>query len=187
MRVIAGREGPSRRSRPERRQRGPRQELMDQDHIKPHDHDLWVSVAREAAGRVAERHRRMVGDNGLVGDVQYHWSMDDGTIVWSRGGQGFLRGRITLVGSVDAQEQTWLWSWANDSIPRAALGDIEAVRRFGEEHGFPLLVWPSFRSDHDPVYQSTMVALDVLAADGMWQDATDGIEMVFAVHDLRAS
>ena len=160
---------------------------MDQDHVRPHDHDLWVSIASEAAERVAERQRRMIEDNGLVGDVQYHWSMDDGTIVWSRGGQEFLHGRITVVGSVDADEQTWLWSWANDSIPPTALGDIEAVRRFGEEHNFPLLVWRSFRSDRDPVYQSTMVALDVLSAEGLWRDFSGGIDMVFAVHDLSTS
>jgi hypothetical protein len=93
-----------------------------------------------ALDRVQQRQARMVSDFGLSGDVQYFWSMDDATITWSRGGREFLQGRITMTASVDAVRNTWLWSWANDSLPQPVLGDIEQVRRYGVEHHFPLLV-----------------------------------------------
>jgi hypothetical protein len=146
---------------------------------------MWVSVAGDAAGRVLERHGRMIAKYGLTSGVKYHWSTDDAVIAWSRDGAEFLRGSITSLGSVNAAKQSWLWSWANPSVPPAALGNIEAVRRFGEEHNFPLLYWPSFQSDQAAVDQATMVALDILSADGLWRDFTGGLEMVFAVHDLQ--
>jgi hypothetical protein len=92
-----------------------------------HDHELWVSVASAAATRVMKRHKRMITTYGLTGGtgVRYHWSSDDAAIVWSRGGRHFLRGRITSIGSVNAQKQSWLWSWANKSVPAAALGGID--------------------------------------------------------------
>jgi hypothetical protein len=32
-----------------------------------------------------------------------------------------------------------------------------------------------------------MVALDILGAEGLWRDFTDGLEIVFGVHDLQPS
>jgi hypothetical protein len=163
--------------------------MSEEQPQKAHDHDLWMSVAHAAAARVTERHRAMIEKCGLTSGsgVQYHWSTDDASIVWSRAGVEFLRGRITSIGSVNGAQQTWLWSWANESVAPAALGNIADVRRYGIEHNFPLLVWPSFRSDQEPVYQATMVALDVLGADGLWRDHTNSLELVFAVTDLQPS
>ncbi|MFC3503725.1 DUF6882 domain-containing protein [Micromonospora krabiensis] len=158
------------------------------DHVDQravHDHELWESVVTAARDRVGPRQAAMVSDHGLSGDVQYHWSMDDATIVWSRGGRDFLHGRIAMIGSVDHVQQTWLWSWANDSLPRAVLGDITAVRRYGEENAFPLLVWPSFRAEQKPVAQARIVAADVLAAEGLWFEPGDEVDLHFAIHDLR--
>ena len=150
------------------------------------DHDQWVAVAHAAADRVRERQDRMIATYSLTsGDVQYQWSTDEATISWSRAGREFLRARITAIGSVDAVKQTWLWSWANESVPAPALGNITDVRRYGEQHNFPLLVWPSFRSDQEPVSQATMVAVDVLRADGLWRDVAGDLEIVFAVHELQ--
>jgi hypothetical protein len=150
-----------------------------------HDHELWESKVAAAQERAARQQERMIDDYGLRGDVQYHWSMDDATIVWSRDGREFLRGRITMLGSVDHDEQTWLWSWANGYLPEAVLGDIAEVRRYGEERAFPLLVWPSFRADQQPVRQARAVAADLLAAEGLWYQPGDDLDVHFALHDLR--
>ncbi|AEV82014.1 hypothetical protein ACWT_0998 [Actinoplanes sp. SE50] len=111
--------------------------------------------------------------------------MDDARIVFSRGGREFLHGRITVIGSVDHAQQTWLWSWANDSLPQAVLGDIAGVRDFGERHGFPLLVRPGFHAEQKPVAQAKTVAADVLDAEGLWFQPGDEIDLHFAIHGLR--
>ncbi|WP_232665076.1 DUF6882 domain-containing protein [Pseudonocardia sp. TRM90224] len=150
-----------------------------------HDHDLWEETVAAARSRVGPRQAAMVSDHGLSGDVQYSWSMDDASMVWSRDGREFLRGRITMIGSVDHIHRTWLWSWANDSLPPAVLGDIADVRRYGEEHAFPLLVWPNFDFEQQAVTQSRIVAADVLAAEGLWFQPGDEIDLHFAIHDLQ--
>ncbi|MEU9828416.1 DUF6882 domain-containing protein [Micromonospora chersina] len=158
------------------------------DHVEQqavHDHELWESVVSTARDRVGQRQAAMVSDHGLSGDVQYRWSMDDATIAWSRGGRDFLHGRITVIGSVDSVQQTWLWSWANEPLPPAVLGDINDVRRYGEEHAFPLLVWPSFRAEQKQVAQARIVAADVLAAEGLWFEPGDEVDLHFAIHELR--
>ena len=150
-----------------------------------HDHDAWVALAAAAKARVVERQQQMIARYDLMtGSIQYYWDIDEAAITWSRDGGAFLRGRITYIGSVYAPNHTWLWSWANDSVPAAARGDIEAVRRFGEEHHHPLLAAPSFRADQEWVDQATMVALDLVGAEGLWRSSNDDLHLLFGLHDL---
>lgn len=161
---------------------------MDQAHCGPsHDHELWESVVQDARGRVQRRQARTIERYGLSGDVQYFYSLDDGTITWSRGGREFLRGRITMIASVNTGLGTWLWAWANESLPHAVLGDVDRIHRYGVEHSFPLLVWPDFRADEKPVGQARIVAADLLEADLLWRSRSGDLEVHLAVHDLRRS
>ncbi|MFJ1935285.1 DUF6882 domain-containing protein [Kitasatospora sp. NPDC088160] len=159
------------------------------DHSK-HDHSRWEGVVIAARERARSRQALMVERFGLSGDVQYHWSMDDARITWSRRrkwsrkSEVFLTGRLTMIGSVSLARQTWLWSWANESRPPAVLGDIERVRRFGEDNDFPVLPWPGFDSHPELVAEARMVAASVLDADGLWVESTDDTELHFLLHDL---
>jgi hypothetical protein len=150
-----------------------------------HDHDEWESAALSALDRVQQRQAQMIEEYDLNGDVQYHWSLDDAVLVWSRGSAEFLRGRLTLIATVNTVHQTWLWSWASDSLPEVALGDVAQVRRHGEEHAYPLLTWPSFRAEQKPVAQARIMAADILDAEGLWFDQIDDLAYHFVLHDLR--
>ncbi|MFB7905954.1 DUF6882 domain-containing protein [Kitasatospora sp. NPDC056076] len=149
-----------------------------------HDHSDWEEVVLAARERARARQALMVDRFGPSGDVQYHWSLDDARITWSRAGKVFLAGRLTMIGSVSLAQQSWLWSWANDSLPRAVLGDIERVRRYGEENDFPVLPWPGFDNRPELVAEARMVAASVLDADGLWAESTDDGQLHFLVHDL---
>ncbi|MEW2620525.1 DUF6882 domain-containing protein [Streptomyces sp. NPDC048106] len=108
-------------------------------------------------GQPRDRQALMVERFGPSGDVRYHWSMDDAQIAWSRDGRVFLTGRLTTIGSVSTVQQSWLWSWANESLPRAVVGDIERVRRFGEENDYPVLPWPGFDHHLELVAEARLV------------------------------
>ena len=150
-----------------------------------HDHDLWEAEAHAAFHELQRRQEQMIATHGLSGDIQYHWSLDDAVISFSRNGQEFLRGRITSIGSVNSVKQTWLWSWANKSTPAIAQGDMAEVRRYGEEHGFPLRVWESFVSDPAQVQQAVGMAAQILDAEGMWRDRSGDLELWFLIRDLQ--
>ncbi|MER6393186.1 DUF6882 domain-containing protein [Streptomyces sp. NPDC001523] len=116
--------------------------------------------------RARSRQALVVERFGLSGDVQYDWSTDEAQITWSCDGKVFLTGRLTVIGSISVTQQTWLWSWANESLQHAALGDIEQVRQFGEENDYPVLPWPGFNSHPELVAEARMVAASVLDAEG---------------------
>ncbi|CAM5428347.1 Immunity protein 35 domain-containing protein OS=Streptomyces lavendulae subsp. lavendulae OX=58340 GN=SLAV_00430 PE=4 SV=1 [Streptomyces lavendulae subsp. lavendulae] len=89
-----------------------------------------------------------------------------------------------MIGSVSVSQQTWLWSWANESLPHAALGDMERVRQFGEENDYPVLPWPDFTYDPELVAEARMVAASVLDAEGLWAESMDDVQLHFMIHDL---
>jgi hypothetical protein len=152
--------------------------------LQNHDHSDWEAIVLAARERATARQASMVERFALAGDVQYDWSLDEARITWSRGGTGFLSGRITMIGSVSVPQQTWLWSWANPSLPVLALGDVDQVRRYGEANDFPVLPWESFNYHPDLVTEARVVAAWVLDAEGLWSDDLGDVQLHFLIHDL---
>ncbi|MFJ8646010.1 DUF6882 domain-containing protein [Streptomyces sp. NPDC093546] len=101
-----------------------------------------------------------------------------------RGRPGARTGRLTMIGSASLAQQSWLWSWANESLPHAVLGDIERVRRFGEENDYPVLPWPGFDYRPELVAEARMVAASVLDAEGLWAESMDDVQLHFLLHDV---
>ncbi|TCO49423.1 hypothetical protein EV646_103401 [Kribbella antiqua] len=150
-----------------------------------HDHSAWEHVVQEALTRAAPRQQRLVE---LLGeDVQYHWDLKQAAITWSRAGTVVWTARLTLIGTVSLAESSWLWSWANDSLPAAAAGDTHLVREYGEKHGFPVLPWPGFNHHPDLVKEARVVSAAVLDADALWTDQSGDMQLHFLLHDLTGS
>ncbi|MFD5521467.1 DUF6882 domain-containing protein [Streptomyces sp. NPDC127066] len=152
-----------------------------------HNHSAWEEAALDAQKRAGTRQHLMIERFGSLYDKQCHWSLDNARITWSCGGEVCFGGRITVIGSLnlsDMSRQPWLWSWANESLPRAALGDIERVREFGEANGFPVLSWPSLDDQPKLVSRAKWVAASVLDAEGLWTVREGDLILNFLLHDL---
>ncbi|MEU4607839.1 DUF6882 domain-containing protein [Kribbella sp. NPDC023972] len=147
-----------------------------------HDHSAWERVVQDAHNRAADRQQQLI--DRLGDDAQYQWDLDQGAIAWSRAGRTFCTARLTLIGTVSLTESSWLWSWANDSLPPAAIGDMHAVREYGESNGYPVLPWPSFNHHPGLVKEARVVSAAVLDAAGLWTDQAGDIQLHFLLHDL---
>jgi hypothetical protein len=135
------------------------------DDRSKHDHSGWEEVVLAARERARTRQALMVERFGLSGDMRYHWSM-------------------TTHRSHGRAMSRWLWSWANESLLRAVLGDIDRVRQFGEANDYPVLPWPGFNHHPELVAEARMAAASVLDADGLWVESTDDVQLHFLIHDL---
>ncbi len=96
----------------------------------------------------------------------YRWDLGTAELFFERAADRVVAD-ICLVGTTSVAEGTFLWAWANDTIPAVARQGLELVRRFGEVHDLPLLVtpeWPGSRAD----------GLEMLAIAGRIQDASGG-------------
>jgi hypothetical protein len=113
-----------------------------------------------------ERNRAWMEDYDLQG-CQYVWTFDDAQLVF-RPGSDEVVADICVIGSVSEAEGTFLWAWANETIPEHARRGLERVREFGGRNELESLtkpVWPGGRSDG---LEMAAVAGRVLDAAGVW-------------------
>ncbi|MFD0855214.1 DUF6882 domain-containing protein [Actinomadura adrarensis] len=157
---------------------------MTHDHPEWAEWDEYLHGAREQA---QVRQDALVKRLQLPADVQYALTMDDARMAWSRNGKEFLIARITMIGSVSFTHGTWLWSWANPSLPRPVLGDIERLKVFGRDRGFPILTTEGLDYHPDMVTELRYVAASVLDAEGLWTEPRDDGETHFLLHDLKSA
>jgi hypothetical protein len=73
---------------------------------------------------------RLTRDAGM--DLTSTWDMDldVGTFVW-RGKKGKVLSAVQMLGTRNQKANTWLWAWANQSIPPQSRTASLKVREFG--------------------------------------------------------
>jgi hypothetical protein len=143
----------------------------------------WAEWSRQAVAEMSARNEAWLARYELKG-APYRWHLDTGELVFDRGTHQVVAD-ICLVGTVSECEGTFLWAWANETIPGAAMRGLDVVRRFGASHDLTSLItseWPGGRPD----------GLEMLAVAGRIQDASGGfidkagdVTMFFTLHRFR--
>lgn len=75
-----------------------------------------------------------------------------------------------ILGSLSFESDTWLWSWANQSLATDSeiLADAKKLKHYGEQHQLPYLNQAQFEADYPTLYQIALVALKLCEADGYY-------------------
>jgi hypothetical protein len=125
----------------------------------------WGEWSRQAVAAMQARNEAWITRFELRGDP-YRWDLGTAELFFERAADRVVAD-ICVVGTTSIAQGTFLWAWANDTIPAVAQQGLQLVRRFGEAHDLPLLVtpeWPGGRAD----------GLEMLAVAGRVQDASGG-------------
>ncbi|MBN2686223.1 MAG: hypothetical protein JXR40_13160 [Pontiellaceae bacterium] len=104
---------------------------------------------------------------------RYDWNQETGELIWSDNGVPKVIAKVQFVGSISKKSNTWLWSWANETILDKVKSDILTVKRFGEENQIPKLTnakWPAEEVDG---WEMTSVAAKLCNAKGAYRTPGD--------------
>jgi hypothetical protein len=127
----------------------------------------WSAWSRESAVMMSKRTQDLIARNKLGPDSDYHWSIDDATMTI-----GPLKLRIVVIGTVSNDTDTFLWSWANETIPDQAKAGMERVFEFGKENQLGLLTEPVHDGGKATGQECLGIAGRILEGDGIWIDST---------------
>ena len=130
-----------------------------------------------------ERNRVWVERLGLAG-VPYQWDLDSGTVRFTRA-DGVIVADLCLVGTVSESEGTYLWGWANETLPTHARHRLDEVREFGHRHGLGLLTDPEWPGGRAEGLEMLSVAGRILDADGALVDTAGDVTLFFALFHFR--
>src|SRR5580658_846273 len=88
---------------------------------------------RHAAVRELTRLNNACSEEFRIGSwARWDYDLDRGIFVFSENGMPKVRASIEVVGSTSVSGGTWMWSWANRSLPPDVTEAMTKVREFGE-------------------------------------------------------
>jgi|SRR6516164_9131139 hypothetical protein len=130
---------------------------------------------------MAERQPATYAQFGLDYAMQYHWDTGRAEMVFTSKGAPVARSALQFVGSIAGRLPTWLWGWANDSIPTSATAPLAEVRRYGEEQGFDKLTRPEWVPEGDDGHDVMIVSACILGAPAFFHDHAGGAALYFVL------
>jgi hypothetical protein len=143
----------------------------------------WNGHVRAAARKMLPRNRKFREELDRLKPTTWQWTLQQAQIVFRNGDRPVLTARVQLVGTL--ARGTWLWAWANQSLPVAVLDAAVEALAFGRREGFSQLTKSSFSCS---AQEATALALVVAArsdAQAMYADKQQGKTVFATLHDLH--
>jgi hypothetical protein len=168
-----------------------REMLMSETHDPTEDwgtDEKWASLVSMAYTMMQDIQGQTWEQFGIDYECQFEWNIERAEIVFSRNKRPIARADLQVVGSISRSSGTWLWGWANESIPSNAKDMMSAVREYGEEQRFPMLTQPEWypeneHDSHDVMY----VVASVLGASATFHDHAGDLALYFTLHNFRSA
>ena len=109
----------------------------------------YVQFEAQACTYLDEQHEHLESRYGFRHHDCWEYDLGSGELVLSDHATPKLVTRFQVVGTISTVTNTWLWSWANPSIPRSVKREIERVHRFGQQNQIPPLIAEHWHIDPD--------------------------------------
>lgn len=100
---------------------------------------------------------------------RWDYDLDSGTLVFSESGAPKVIAQIQAVGTTSKTSGTWLWGWANESLPPRVTARLRAVRDFGEAEGLHTLTEPKLPDDEYLGWELTAITAQIIDAKGAYR------------------
>ena len=140
----------------------------------------WAAWSREAVEMMAARNAEWPKQFGLQASPSFRWDLDSATLVL----QGPLHevvATVCLVGTTSDSEGGFVWSWANEAIPRQHGEALEAVHAFGREHHLALLTTARIQGGRPEATECLCIAARLQRAMGTFIDKQGDVTLYFTI------
>lgn len=144
----------------------------------------WGAWSQEAVRLMQEHNAAWQKRFGLSDGCPFQWDINTTTIRFDHEA-GQVVASVCVVGTTSSREGTFLWSWANESIPITARGRLDMVQEFGARHQLSVLTTPEFPAGRAEALEMLAVAARILDAEGVFIHPAGDLTFYFALSDFR--
>ncbi len=131
--------------------------------------DTFESLVAVSQQYLAACQDRLKKEFELARWPRYDWSQDTAQLFFSDAGRPVLIADIQFTGSISTLSNTWLWSWANDTIDYRLSQGLAHVREYGTEHALPHLTTAKWHAHEVDGWEMTAIAAYLLKAMGAYR------------------
>lgn len=105
-----------------------------------------------------------------IGDyARWFYDLEKGTLTFSDHGVPHVVATVQAIGSFATRTSTWLWSWANESIPKEMSNALLAVREFGQKNNISRLTQEYWEATEVDGWEMSAIAARLLGAKGVYR------------------
>lgn len=109
-------------------------------------------------------------DKYLLGKHErWFYDQETGLIIFYNEDKIILRIKFEAVGSISLISNTWLWSWANNTVLENTKQDILKVKEYGEKNDFEKLYQEKWNADEYDGWEMCAIAAYLLKAKGAYR------------------
>jgi len=100
---------------------------------------------------------------------RWFYDLEKGTLTFSHEGVPHVIAAIQAIGSLSTRTSSWLWAWANESIPKEMSNALLAIREFGQKNNITRLTQDYWEATEDDGWEMSAVATRLLGAKGVYR------------------
>ena len=108
----------------------------------------YTTLVDRAAEELRHKTRTAV-DLFQIDQARWDVDLDAGTIIFTSPKGLVATAPVQVVGTLNSVDSTWLWAWANSSLPEPVTRHAQTVREYGRKHHITELTERKFAVDED--------------------------------------
>jgi hypothetical protein len=127
-----------------------------------------------------------VNEEYKIGSYErYDFDDERGEIIFSNRGIPMVIAEYQDVGSISTISNTWLWSWANESIPEHTKNLVRCVRSFGETYALDRFTTAKWDADEIDGWEMTALTAKLLSAKDYYRAPTEKLFIFVIFTEIR--
>jgi hypothetical protein len=133
------------------------------------DPGQFTAYCHDAVHQLMQLNEKCKQDFHISSWPRYDYDLEKGTLTFSEGGKPKVVASIQVIGTTSKSSGTWLWGWANESLPDNVTAAVAKVRAFGEAEDLTKLTEARLPDDEYLGWELTSVAAKVLGSKGAYR------------------
>lgn len=100
---------------------------------------------------------------------RWDYDLERNTLIFSEDGVVKVVASIQVIGTTSRSAGTWMWGWANESLPAISTREVARVREFGGTEDIAQLTKSELPDDEHLGWEMTAIAAKLLGAKGAYR------------------
>lgn len=144
----------------------------------------WAAWSREAVETMMAQNAQWPRQFGVQGNPAFQWDLDSATLVLEAPLHKVVA-TVCLVGTSSEKEGSFVWSWANEAIPKLHGQALEVVHDFGRENQLALLTTACIPGGRPEALECLCIAARLQRAIGTFIDQQGDVSLYFTILHMQ--
>ena len=155
------------------------------DQLIPQKDKDYNKLLGECIEEITLKNKKLQEEFGF--GTHSRWDIDQqiGDLVFSDNGEVKLIAEVIFLGTYSLVSNTWLWSWANETIFDNLKKEMEIVKQYGHDNGYSDLTTPQLEATEADSWGLAAFATRILNGMGIFRPKSEGGYTFMMIKEIK--